>query len=203
MKSFAIASLAGLAAAYGQVDLKFMMHCNKYGLSWPTVEEFNFRKSLFISTEVFIEEHNASESSYKVGHNKFSTWTRDEMAKLRGLKTRPVDERPRTYWKPEKYTNQSGVNWTTAGCVTPVKDQGQCGSCWTFSATGALEGAHCVKSGGNLLSFAEQQLVDCCGSRYNCAGCNGGYQEQCYNYWETNFAMLESAYPYTATNGVC
>jgi cathepsin L len=204
MKTFAVAATLTIASAYEEMDNKFMRHCAKYNLSWESIEEYSFRRNLFAATDAFIAEHNAGDFTYTVGHNKLSTWTEDELAKIRGLKKR-LDTQPREYVKvPAAQTNQTGVNWITAGCVTPVKDQGNCGSCWTFSATGALEGAHCIKAGpANLLSFSEQQIIDCCGSRYSCSGCNGGYQEQVYNYWETNFAMLESAYPYQGVDGVC
>merc|ERR1719469_809930 len=72
-------------------------------------------------------------------------------------------------------TNASSVNWVTAGAVGAVKDQGQCGSCWAFSSTGSLEGAHFIAT-GELLSFFEQQLVDCAYRKYGNYACNGGLQ---------------------------
>merc|ERR1719464_2067826 len=93
--------------------------------------------------------------------------------------------------------NADSLNWVDAGAVTPVKDQGQCGSCWAFSTTGALEGAHFVSS-KELLSFSEQQLVDCAGLRYGNLGCNGGMQARAFKYLESHNAELESTYKYTS-----
>ena len=100
--------------------------------------------------------------------------------------------------------NADSVNWVEAGAVTPVKDQGQCGSCWAFSTTGSLEGAHFVAT-GDLLSFSEQQLVDCAFLAYGNLGCSGGLQDNAYNYYEAGYkAELESVYPaYTASRSSC
>jgi C1A family cysteine protease len=93
------------------------------------------------------------------------------------------------------------VDWRTKNVVTDVKDQGQCGSCWAFSATGSLESAYALKNGKQEL-FSEQQLVDCSTS-YGNQGCNGGLMDQAFNYVIASGITTESAYPYRAVDQSC
>ena len=84
------------------------------------------------------------------------------------------------------------------GVVTPVKNQGYCGSCWAFSATGALEGAYALKvrKHTETFSFSESQLVDCAGEEFGCHGCRGGMHGGVFSYYKQFSPMLEEDYPY-------
>lgn len=130
-----------------------MQHIADFGLSYGTMEEFNFRFNQFKSINSVIEEHNSnSEKTSTLGHNFLSTWTEAERSVLMGY--RP-SIKPRGNPTILEATTEDSVNWVTKGAVTPIKDQGKCGSCWSFSTTGSLEGAHFIAT-GNLLSFSEQ-----------------------------------------------
>jgi len=199
MRSFATAALAGLVAATPMTDMefKFINYVAKFGKSYATTEEYAFRLEQFAKVDQFIQETNAVEQNFTVGHNIFSDYTHAEYKKLLGYK--PVQTTSTAEVSNAVPDFATGVNWVTAGAVTGVKDQGHCGSCWSFSSTGALEGAWFVKA-GELLSFSEKQLVDCVKA---CFGCNGGNQTLAFHYYTSHFPMSEAIYPYQPVGGTC
>jgi len=101
----------------------------------------------------------------------------------------------------ENLTAPTSLDWVSKGAVTPVKNQGQCGSCWSFGTTGSLEGALYIKT-GTLYSLSEQNLIDCATSYGNNA-CNGGAVDYAYEYVIDHGICAESDYGYTAKQGIC
>jgi cathepsin L len=180
-------------------DYKFMDFVSNHGRSYGTKAEFQFRSKIFKTKLAEIEAFNAAGNTSRVAVNMFTDRTASEMKKMNGylpsLKNSTNAELLDT-------TNlEAEVDWRSKGAVTPVKNQGQCGSCWAFSTTGSVEGAMFLKT-GKLQSFSEQQLVDCAGTTGN-QGCNGGLMDNAFKYIENAALELEASYPYTGRDGSC
>jgi C1A family cysteine protease len=189
----------------GDFEHEFIKFLAKNNRRYATKEEYNLRLSEFSKNYKFIQEFSKKGSKQTVNVNHMGDWTKDEYRNLLGYKPhmRQADNRE---YSSDAPSNASSVDWRKEGAVTPVKNQGQCGSCWTFSSTGSLEGRHFQKS-GVLTSFSEQQLVDCCnngvGGCVNSQGCNGGVMDEALTYTQTYDLMTEADYPYTAMDGTC
>ena len=170
MKAFGVTTTLALtsAAETSVMKLKYMSHVAKYGKNIDSTDEFATRMGYFAETEKTISEHNAGSHSFTMAHNQFSDWSKDEYKHLLGNKAN--NDVKKTFVTFDESNNDMTVDWRAAGAVTPVKDQGNCSSCWAFAATGALEGRNWIMR-GHLVSFSEQQQVSCNGTCGGCWGC--------------------------------
>lgn len=188
---------------------KFNHWKDKFNIKFKNDDHFNLVLVKWIENDKFIQEHNFKNLTYTLGHNQFSGMDSDEFRDYLGFSGENVRHNNLRIDNSNLESVPSSVNWITAGAVTGVKDQGQCGSCWSFSTTGALEGAYFTKY-GKLPSFSEQQLVDC-DNRKNGGkdmGCNGGLMDNAFSWIKKNGGLCtEAEYPYvsgtTKTAGSC
>merc|ERR1712127_1082478 len=188
-----------------------------HGKSYGTKEEYQFRLAQFSKNMKTIEDHNSQNAdAEQMGLNHMADWTEHEYKKLLGFGVQkkkgphgPLGQRQhphhgnnteRRHLEDESSVPDS-VNRVTQGAVTGVKNQGSCGSCWSFSATGSMEGRNQIKT-GTLTSFSEQQFVDCSTTQGN-MGCNGGLMDYAFTYAETTPIETEAQYPYKGRDGTC
>lgn len=140
-----------------------------------------------------IDELNDRDASATYAVNKFSAMTHDEFAKVYlNLKQRPSSDLPALEDVSAAVALDDSVDWD----VTPVKDQGQCGSCWTFGVMGAIEGMNKIQTGNSVI-LSEQQLVDCDDDGIN-DGCNGGLTDYAYKYLTGKDLWTLASYPYVS-----
>jgi len=205
--ALAVALPVALALSETEYQGQFVSYISQFDKTYSHEEFFN-RYNIFKSWVDTINAHNAGNNSWTMAINQFSDLTPAEfkVQYLNGLLIPQGDNRipdltDETVMLPDP-SQPNDIDWRSKGAVTPVKNQGQCGSCWAFSATGAIEGWAVAKGGKSLISLSEQAFVDCTRAVGN-QGCNGGWPDKTINWAATHGVPTESSYPYTGRDGTC
>jgi len=188
---------------------KFEEWVHDFRIKFRDLDHQNSVYSKWLSNDNYINERNSLNLTYVLGHNHFSGMDSTEFREYLGYDNVNREPLRKLNGALEITALPKEIDWVKSGAVTPVKDQGQCGSCWSFSTTGALEGVYFNKY-GFLESFSEQQLVDCDNLRNGGRdhGCKGGLMDNAFSWIEKNGGLcVEREYPYvsgtTKTEGVC
>nr|XP_020446640.1 cathepsin L1-like [Monopterus albus] len=206
--ALAVASCASLSLE----DLEFHAWKLKFERFYSSPSEEAHRRQIWLRNRRLVLVHNIMADqgikSYRLGMTYFADMENEEYKRLisqgclRSFNA-SLPRRGSAFLRlPESTNLPNTVDWRDKGYVTEVKDQKQCGSCWAFSATGALEGQNFRKT-GKLVSLSEQQLVDCSGD-YGNMGCMGGLMNYAFQYIKDNGGIdTEESYTYEAQDGKC
>ena len=171
----------------------------------PYFEKSEYRFKIFAETLLQIRNHNMGKHSWRQGVTDFTDMTFEEFKEEYLMAPQKCSATNKLTVKPELKSASipDSYEWNNFQMVSPVKNQGRCGSCWTFSTVGSMESHWNILGKGKNITFAEQQLVDCAGDFDN-HGCNGGLPSHAFEYIK-HVGGLESdiTYPYTAKDGQC
>ena len=181
----------------------------RFSKRYENMQEMETRFQIFRTNLRNIILHNLDNTqNFTMGVNQFTDLTPQEFKDqfVGGLKAEVGSYGCKTFSSSASGA-PSSIDWRQKGAVTSVKDQGQCGSCWTFSSTGAVEGAWAIST-GKLVDLSEQELVDCAtGAAYGSHGCSGGQMEGAFKFIIENGQCSDASYPYTSgvtkTGGSC
>lgn len=210
MNLFIFAQLVQLLSTHfvcGEVDdssdywKSFMSFQKRFNKIYSSEKELTQRFDIFKENVKSIIQHNSEKHNFTMAINRFTDLSAAEFKKNvvgAGLLQTSAAS-PCSSYSFQNSKVPDSVDWRANNAVTPVKDQGQCGSCWSFSATGAMEGAWAVAT-GKLISLSEEQLVECSRSNGN-LGCKGGLMDNAFQYVMDNGICSEDSYPYTSSTG--
>jgi len=219
MKYLILFAIIGYATAYTIFDVQsdileyeWNEFKEKYNKSYEDHAEHNLRQKYYLENRYQIIKHNAIANkkgsnsdapSFELGLNEYADMLSHEFAStMNGFKAHLRQVNGSLHLPTHNVVVPAEVDWRKEGYVTPVKNQGRCGSCWAFSATGALEGQTYRKINRHV-SLSEQNLVDC-SRKYGNNGCNGGLMDNAFEYIKDNHGIdYEEKYPYEAKNGKC
>ncbi len=197
-----LASLVAVSLACVELDSKWEGWKVKYSKTYENSEQEMYRRLIWENAHDFVEKFNTEGHSHTVELNHFADMTNKEFRTVylgfNNLALLKSNKRSikRNLFSSNGQDTPSSVDWRNKNVVTAVKNQGQCGSCWAFSTTGSIEGQYAQVT-QKLLSFSEQQLVDCSGKEGN-DGCNGGLMDFGFKYAEIDGLERESDYRYVA-----
>jgi len=203
MKLFLCVALTLAVSQAFVLESEWATFKGKHQKNYVSQQEHNYRKAVFADNLKKIQKHNAEEAlglhTFTLGVNEFADMTSEEfVAYYNGFKA--LDQSSQKVVEIEVEDLPDSIDWREKGYVTPVKNQASCGSCWAFSATGSMEGAHFKKT-GELVSLSEQMLVDC---DHTDNGCNGGLPSNAFEFVIKNGGInTEASYPYEGRRHTC
>ncbi len=187
---------------YIKIYVSLLSILQEHSKQYNNVKEELNRLTIWQENKAFVDAHNAAadKHGFTLVVNKFSDFTNVEFTKTHnGYLMSEFPSSARTFSPNPKFQLPSSVDWREKGYVTEVKNQGQCAGCWSFSATGSLEGQHFNKT-GKLVSLSEQNLIDCSSKD----GCRGGNVYKAFQYIKENGGIdTEESYPYEGKDGIC
>ena len=191
---------------------RFEAWAAEHGRTYAGEEERRARFATWLDTDREIAAHNADPMrTFEMGHNAFSdmSWEQFSTTVLMRNALGASQNCSATAEQSSAFGADIDLadlpmhtDWREQKAVSEVKNQGHCGSCWTFSSTGALESHHFLAT-GKMVLLSEQQLVDCAGA-FDTHGCSGGLPSKAFEYVHFNSGIdTEGSYPYTAKDGAC